>query len=243
MRNRRRKYDLTGQRIGALTALEPCSTKYDGAVGWRCVCDCGAECVKTTQQLIDVVKGKRNTISCGCNRNRNVEDLTGQIFGRLHVIKRATEYGLTKWECTCECGNVCTVLNSDLLTGHTQSCGCLEKENRKNLWKRKCDGKILSYGDRSKRYNERLYNVWNGMKSRCYNPNVASYKNYGGRGIEVCDEWVHNFPAFQKWAIENGYDSDAPFGECTIDRIDVNGNYEPSNCRWVSMDVQRYNKR
>lgn len=111
------------------------------------------------------------------------------------------------------------------------------------MWKRKCDGKILTYGDRSKRYNERLYNVWNSMKSRCYNPNVASYKNYGGRGIEVCDEWAHNFPTFQKWAIENGYDPDAPYGECTIDRIDVNGNYEPSNCRWVSMDVQRYNKR
>jgi hypothetical protein len=104
-------------------------------------------------------------------------------------------------------------------------------------------GRAIKHGERSRRYNERLYNVWNGMKTRCINPNAKSYRAYGGRGITVCDEWLHNFPAFQEWAITHGYDETAPFGECTIDRIDVNGNYEPSNCRWVSMEVQQTNKR
>ena len=81
------------------------------------------------------------------------------------------------------------------------------------------------------------------MKTRCYNPNNKRFKDYGGRGIVVCDEWKNDFSIFQKWALENGYDANAPFGQCTIDRIDVNGNYEPSNCRWITMAAQQKNKR
>ena len=91
--------------------------------------------------------------------------------------------------------------------------------------------------------NDRLYEVWGSMKKRCNNPNDKSYKNYGGRGIKVCKEWNENYLSFKKWAYKNGYDENAPHGECTIDRINVNGNYEPNNCRWISNAEQQKNKR
>lgn len=89
---------------------------------------------------------------------------------------------------------------------------------------------------------KRIYLVWYGMKHRCFNPNDKDYADYGGRGITVCDEWL-DFSTFCEWAYSTGYDDTAPRGQCTLDRIDVNGNYEPSNCRWVNMTIQRRNTR
>lgn len=91
---------------------------------------------------------------------------------------------------------------------------------------------------------ERLYkSVWSSIIQRCTNPNYHHFYLYGGRGIKICDEWRYDYPAFRKWALENGYDPEAPYGKCTIDRIDVNGDYKPENCRFVTMLEQSHNKR
>lgn len=159
-------------------------------------------------------------------------DLNGMIFGRLTVIE---ESGRAKdrhilWKCQCECGNVLNVPSRDLLRGHTKSCGCLQKDVTKNI--------RYKHGDR----DARLYAVWKGMKRRCENPNCKSYKWYGAKEVSVCDEW-HDYSVFREWAYANGYNRNANYGECTIDRIDPSGNYEPSNCRWVTMSEQAKNKR
>lgn len=164
-------------------------------------------------------------------------DLTGQKYGRLTVIERAgrTAHGEhAKWVCLCECGNVTTVIGKNLRNGNTTSCGCAHKEQMSQI------GKANRTHGKS---HTRLHKVWAGMIGRCYNPRKPYYKWYGGRGITVCDEWRNDFQSFYDWAMANGYDPDAPRWDCTIDRIDVDGNYEPSNCRWVTMAEQNKNKR
>lgn len=159
-------------------------------------------------------------------------DLVGKRFGRLTVIEqsgRAHDRHIL-WKCKCDCGNTTNVSSRDLKDGHTQSCGCLQKLAVHNT--------RYKHGDR----DARLYSVWKDMKKRCENSNCKSYKWYGAKGVSVCTEW-HDYKAFKKWAFANGYNQDAKFGECTIDRIDPFGNYEPSNCRWTTMAEQAKNKR
>lgn len=157
-------------------------------------------------------------------------DLTGEKFGRLTVIKRnGSRYKVPLWECICECGNTCYVVSKSLLNGSTRSCGCYRHQcERENLLKSR-----TTHGQS----RTRLYRTWVNMLARCSNQNEPHYPDYGGRGITVCNEW-RDYEVFSKWAHNNGY-SDT----LTIDRINVNGNYEPSNCRWTTMAVQNRNKR
>lgn len=163
-------------------------------------------------------------------------DMVGKKFGLLTVVSESTrtKSGDILWICKCDCGNITSpIVGSNLRNGHTKSCGCIGggKGGRKKATKK--HGKSYS----------RLYEVWHGMKKRCYCKTSSGYQYYGGRGITVCEEWQNSFEIFEKWAFSNGYDENAKFGDCTLDRIDVNGNYEPSNCRWVSMAEQNKNKR
>lgn len=153
-------------------------------------------------------------------------------FGRLVVIKRngSNKKRDALWECRCDCGSVKNVVGTHLTRGLTRSCGCYMREcASRNMFK---------HGHSS----ERLYQVWHAMMARCYRPNRKEYSNYGGRGISVCDEW-HEYEEFKLWADSSGYDKDSIGRSCTLDRIDVNGNYEPNNCRWVSLKEQHCNRR
>ena len=147
------------------------------------------------------------------------QDLTGIRFGRLV----ATKYlGNSRWECQCDCGKTTNVAAKDLKNLHTRSCGCL----------------FLDTIRKHRLTNSRLYNIREGMVNRCYNPSCPSYKDYGERGIVICDEWRKDFMSFYNWAMANGYEDNL-----TIERIDVNGNYEPSNCKWITNSEQSRNKR
>lgn len=157
-------------------------------------------------------------------------ELTGKRFGKLVVIR---EIGLNKWQsvewlCKCDCGNYHITQAKYLMRGDTVSCGC------------KREKALRDYSEKLKKHgmaNNQLYRVWQGMRGRCNNKKSKSYKNYGGRGIKVCPEW-NEFLSFYNWAINNGYEKGL-----SIDRIDVNGNYEPKNCRWADSITQGNNTR
>lgn len=149
-------------------------------------------------------------------------DISGRKFGRLTAIQLiGSKNKKSMWLCKCDCGNILEVTGVHLRNGNTKSCGCLTKKHGM--------------------FGTRIYNLWHTMKERCYVPTQTSYKIYGGRGIKVCDEW-QDFIPFMEWAYANGYDENAPRGQCTLDRIDPNGDYCPENCRWVSMSAQSNNK-
>lgn len=169
----------------------------------------------------------------------------GSKIGRLTLLKKVYKEENNQkrlyWKCQCECGNT-KVIRSDAIGKKTFSCGCLGKE-RLNEQHSKKRGKYKDNDSKSYSVYHKLYKTWCHIKSRCYNKNDNSYKLYGGRGIKMCDEWLDSYSSFKAWAMNNGFDTNAKGHELSIDRINVDSDYCPENCRWVDPKTQANNTR